>query len=302
MISPSVEYEENEGSRVLKAFLILTHKQLRVQQRQQTSDYKYLGVWINRQVNGHNHVNHSEGKALLPLGLQNLARGGKFWRDDEDIKAGLKMWEVVCKPVLNYGAEVWACSSKADEQRLERIQNRAGRRILGVSWRFPGVVVRGELGWRKLKYDRHSLALQYAGRLRGMGWERCPKIVGEALSRLQNKGTWVAYVKSLVAKYQLQTCWEDEGWNEKVLKKAVVDQVEKEGKRAWREEVEGRQDLGDYKDRQLVLERADYIANGSGDKIRAEIKEKCEWGDHFKLTWDKGPEYLDLFSFLEDKG
>ena len=64
-------------------------------------------------------------------------------------------------------------------------------------------------------------------------------------------------------------------------KKTVVDQVEKEGKRAWREEVEGRQDLGDYKDRQLVLERADYTANGSGDKIRAEIKEKCAWGDHF---------------------
>ena len=89
-----------------------------------------------------------------------------------------------------------------------------------------------------------------------MGWERWPKIVGEALSRLQSKGTWVDYVRSLVTRYQLQTCWEDEGWDEKVWKKAVVEQVEKEGKRAWREEVEGRQDLGDYKDRKLVLERA----------------------------------------------
>ena len=69
----------------------------------EVEDYKYLGV--------HKHVNHLEGKAY---GLQNLARGGKFWRDEEDIKAGLTMWEVVCKPVLNYGAEVWACSSKAD--------------------------------------------------------------------------------------------------------------------------------------------------------------------------------------------
>ena len=43
----------------------------------EVEDYKYLGVWINRQVNGHNHGNHLEGKAL---GLQNLARGGKFWR------------------------------------------------------------------------------------------------------------------------------------------------------------------------------------------------------------------------------
>ena len=239
-----------------------------------------------------------EGKAL---GLQNLARGGKFWRDEEDIKAGLTMWEVVCKPVLNYGGEVWACSSKTDEQRLERIQNRAGRRILGLSWRFHGVVVRGELGWRKLKYDRHSLALQFAGRLRGMGWERWPKIVGEALSRLQNNGTWVDYIRSLIARYKLQTCWEDDSWNEKVWKKVVVEQVEREGKRAWREEVEGRQDLGNYKDRQLVLERADYIANSSGDKIRAdlEIKGKCEWGEHFDL---RIREVLELVSLLEDEG
>ena len=100
-----------------------------------------------------------------------------------------------------------------------------------------------------------------------MRWERWPEIVGEALSRLQNKGMWVGYVRSLVARYQLQTCWEDEGWNENVWKKAVVEQVEKEGKRDWREGVEGRQDLGDYKDRQLVLERADYIANSSGEKL-----------------------------------
>ena len=54
--------------------------------------------------------------------------------------------------------------------------------------------------------------------------------------------------------------------------------------------MEGNQDLGDYKDRQLVLERADYIANSSGDKIRAEIKKKCEWGggSFYKLTWGKG--------------
>ena len=38
-----------------------------------------------------------------------------------------------------------------------------------------------------------------------------------------------------------------------------------------------------YKDRQLVLERADYITNSSGDKIRAEIKGKCEWGEHFQI-------------------
>ena len=64
----------------------------------EVDEYKYLGVWMNRQVTGHNHVNHLEGKAL---GLQNLARGGKFWRYEGDIKAGLMMWEVGCKLVLS---------------------------------------------------------------------------------------------------------------------------------------------------------------------------------------------------------
>ena len=51
--------------------------------------------------------------------------------------------------------------------------------------------------------------------------------------------------------------------------------------RAWREEVEQRQDLGSYEDKQLVLARADYVVNSSGEKTREERKKKCEWGDHF---------------------
>ena len=51
------------------------------------------------------------------------------------------------------------------------------------------------------------------------------------------------YIRSLIARYKLQTCWEDDSWNEKVWKKVVVEEVEREGKRASREEVEGRKDL-----------------------------------------------------------
>ena len=50
--------------------------------------------------------------------------------------------------------------------------------MLGVSWWFPGVVVRGELGWVKLESEQH---LAYAGRLRAMDESRWPKIVAQAL-------------------------------------------------------------------------------------------------------------------------
>ena len=73
------------------------------------------------------------------------------------------MWEAVCKLRLNFGSEVWACSSKSKEKRLEQNQERGGRFILGVSWRFPGVVVRGDLGWAKLRADKHGRDLSYVG-------------------------------------------------------------------------------------------------------------------------------------------
>ena len=42
-----------------------------------------------------------------------------------------------------------------------------------------------------------------------------------------------------IARYKLQTCWEDDSWNEKVWEKVVVEKIQRERKRAWREEVEG---------------------------------------------------------------
>ena len=121
---------------------------------------------------GHNHVNHlPEGKAL---GLQTLARGkGNFGgMKSRGYKRDSTMWEVVCKPVLTYGAEVWLVPVKLmnrDWNAEFKIERRGDE-----FWACPGafmeysvlLAVRGELGWRKLKCDRHSLALQY-GKMQG---------------------------------------------------------------------------------------------------------------------------------------
>ena len=176
---------------------------------QEVDEYKYLGVWINRQANGHTHIKYLCGSAAK---LHGRARKAKFWRGTEDIEAGLVMWEVACKPRLNYGSEVWACSSLSDEKGLEQVQERAGRVVLGVSWRYPGVVIRGDLGWVKLRSERHERALKYAGRLRAMDGVRWPKIVGEALLEIRGRGSWVDYVQAQITKYSLRDVWEGGGW------------------------------------------------------------------------------------------
>ena len=91
------------------------------------------------------------------------------------------MWQVAARPVVEYGSEVWACSSEHSEQNLEVLQERVGRALIGVSWRFPEMVVRRDLGLEKIKHRRHARALKYAGRVRAMSAKRWPKIVGEAL-------------------------------------------------------------------------------------------------------------------------
>ena len=44
----------------------------------EVDEYKYLGVWINRQVNGRNHIRHLLGKADR---LHALVRVAKFWQE-----------------------------------------------------------------------------------------------------------------------------------------------------------------------------------------------------------------------------
>ena len=69
----------------------------------EVDEYKYLGVLLNRQTTGHNHVEHICEKAS---NLHRLAHKATFWRGCEDIEAELVMWEVACNPRLNYGSKV----------------------------------------------------------------------------------------------------------------------------------------------------------------------------------------------------
>ena len=246
----------------------------------EVDEYKYLGVWLNRQATSHNHVKHICEKAST---LHGLGRKAKFWRGTEDIEAGLVMWDAVCNSKLNYGSEVWACGSRSDESRLEQVQERGGRVILGVSWRFPGVVVRGDLGWVKLRTDRHIKALGFAGRLRGMGKLRWPKIVGEALANKRGKGSWVDYIRSLMDSYRIQEEWAKEEWSEKQWKRLVHRTVREVAGIEWRQEVLNRGDVGSYGDRHEQLSRAEYLRGfRKGNEVREKIKERCEWGQHWE--------------------
>ena len=68
----------------------------------------------------------------------------KFWQGEEDAESGVVVFEVAAKLVTTHGSEgMWTCASRDNDRWLEQVQNQAGA-ILGVLWRFPCVVIRGD--------------------------------------------------------------------------------------------------------------------------------------------------------------
>ena len=56
------------------------------------------------------------------------------------VSAAVKGWEVLARPVLEYGCEMWGARRW---EGVERLQNSMGRRILGVNRKVMGAEVVG---------------------------------------------------------------------------------------------------------------------------------------------------------------
>ena len=61
------------------------------------------------------------------------------------------MWQVAARPVVEYGSEVWACSSEHSEQKLKVLQERVGRAFIN----------RGKLAIPRSGSERRSRAGKY---------------------------------------------------------------------------------------------------------------------------------------------
>ena len=117
------------------------------------------------------------------------------------------------------------------------------------------------------------------GRVRGMGLERWPRIVAEALGEHLGTGTWADYGYTLLGKYGLLGKWKEEIWTEKTWSKLAMETL-KEGAKEGGQKIARRGDLGTYTKKHKELCQGKYIKGRNGNDIRAEIKERIEWGKY----------------------
>lgn len=107
----------------------LHHKKIGGVSHQERTWQKYqqkecCGSWLVHHPHHHHHNywqrhhNHYLGlnsvKHLIGKGdkLHALVNGATFWQGEESIYAGLVVWKVTARPVVEYGSEVWVCSSE----------------------------------------------------------------------------------------------------------------------------------------------------------------------------------------------
>ena len=74
-------------------------------------------------------------------------------REGVSVRALLRGWQILVRPVLEYGAEIWG--EKIWKQG-ELLQMEMGRRVLGVSNLTTREVVQGDLGLESIRSRRNS--------------------------------------------------------------------------------------------------------------------------------------------------
>ena len=67
-----------------------------------------------------------------------------------ETERGAAIWESMGLPTVNFAAEVSWKGTKAQQKKLDAVQEQVSRKILGASRTVASCAVMGELGWRKL--------------------------------------------------------------------------------------------------------------------------------------------------------
>ena len=146
-------------------------------------------------------------------------------RVDGELEAerGRLLWDLVARPGLEHAAEVWWPGGKTVGKRLEAVQDRLGRRLLGASRTVAGEAICGEMGWRRLEERREEKKMLYGRRFWELGKERLVKLIVEKLKESGSIG-WREEYEVLLRKYGLEEDEEEESGSAAAWKKKIEKQ------------------------------------------------------------------------------
>ena len=143
---------------------------------EETEEFKYLGVWMDAKLKGSTHM-----EKRIERAVEANQRVGWMGRVNGvmETERGAAIWESMGLPAVNFAVEVSWKSTKAQQKKLDAVQEQVGRKILGASRTVASCAVMGELGWRKMTEKSEDQMMRYLGRLRRMDETRLTEKIYE---------------------------------------------------------------------------------------------------------------------------
>ena len=102
---------------------------------EQVSKVKYLGIWLDHQLNFSHQVDYAISKAKRSAAKVCSLFDG---RDGLSVRLGVQLYKSLVRPHLEYGVPVWAAVSVKDLDKVEQTQVQCLKRITGAKAHSSG--------------------------------------------------------------------------------------------------------------------------------------------------------------------
>ncbi len=226
--------------------------------------YKYLGVYIDRNLSDHRHIEEVIKKGYRMIGYIKSIIDGQD--DFNRVYYGDLLWKNLGLSTINYASSVWMPSNIKDCKKLETLQNFMARSILKASRNTPVECLLGELGWQPISIIQDNLRAKYFERLRTMSIHRWPKLMFNVTRMIdfynpvKNKNKhlrWVSYVNNMFTEYGMDHVLSDTSMNSSSSINRFKDNIKDVNNCKWINGVRSKSSLLYYallKDKPLLEE------------------------------------------------
>ena len=111
-----------------------------------------VGVQLDKNLNWEKHIDYISSKVSSGIGAI------KRLREFVDQSTLVKVYNALIQPYFDYCSEVWDCFNKGLSDRLQKLQNRAARMIMGLKNEHgQSAIALKSLGWMTLEEQRAQL-------------------------------------------------------------------------------------------------------------------------------------------------
>ena len=163
---------------------------------QYTSEYKYLGFWINEHLDLNKSIEHTACAAKKAVGIliAKSRNSGGFTFD-----VYFHLFQTLVLPIINYTAAIWG---HREYSCIQQIQNQAMRAFLGVGRVAPICALQGDLGWAPMVVYTKCEVVKLWHRLCSLPSSRISSKIFRWLGNRRRKN-WVQSTRHLMQNVEL---------------------------------------------------------------------------------------------------